>query len=241
MRLQKYINEKINKTVNPALIDPDKVEDAGSMIDLKDMARFDNFDPSKYYAVEKQVFRVSKDGDIIPIKGVEANFNWSTGKFIMGTPKWEVPPKNLKIGKTLINPETNAPYVFYHGTKADFKKFSDKFAGSKFGSMNTINGGFMAHYFTTNKERAEVFGKNIHRVVVKLRNKILHIKDLNKMQNEWINDSKAIEKNELGYHDIKIPYMDWLLSKGYNMYGYPLKTSGWEEIAVFRAKDIIEI
>jgi glycogen debranching enzyme len=171
--LKEIIEEILeSKIIDPKSIDADKIEDAGSFEDLKDMIRRKEIDFDKYYSVNDKLFRLLKAKDpenveIVPIKHIKANYDWDLGKYILSYKDNEIPPKDVckHIKKPLINPITKRPYVFYHGTNQNFDKFSDEFRGVNFGNLNQ----FKAHYFTTDKSYAEIYGKNIKRAILNIK------------------------------------------------------------------------
>ena len=111
---------------------------------------------------------------------------------IINTPnfkKWFGDWENNPNSASKVVDENGLPLVVYHGTDADFNEFSSKFIGQ----LGTQHG--QGFYFTSNKEFAGNFGKNIKSFFLNIR-KPLSTNELTLSYNDCIKLMDAVDKKQ---------------------------------------------
>lgn len=228
LSFKNFISEAFIKSISYDVtkIDPSNIEDGISMLDMKEMMVMGKGIDGRFYNVDEVLYLVKQDS-LFLIKDVKCIYDWDTNTFVLSVREGEVPPleviKKVK-GKTLLDPRTNLPIVFYHGSDKDFEKFNDEFAGTEFKSMNEFTG----HYFSQLDSYAEGFGKHVHKACLVIK-KPLYQSDKSKVLDQWRKDSNT-----------ELSFQNWLIEKGYDAVVHISKTQKYiYELVVFKSDQII--
>ena len=224
MKLRLLLEREFNKPVtrNPKDIKIDY--ESSDMEDLRDWAR----DNNGYSELSSDVFWV-KDKKIHLVSNVRSDYDFKNGEFVISELSKPSIPKDIvkKLKKSKLK-KKGKDIVFYHGTDADFKEFSNDFEGANFSMGNWWKG----MYFTDTEEYAATFGKHLKKVCINSVKPLYYIpgkEEINELEDKW----KESKYNK---------FQDFLLSLGYDsIIHIDKKRSRMSEVIVFNPKIIINL
>lgn len=222
MKLRLLLEREFNKTIQR---DASKIKidyESSDMEDLRDWA----VDNEGYTELANDVFYV-KSGKISFVDNVKSDYNFKTGVFeISHIINMDIPKDIVKKLKKSKLKKSGKDMVFYHGTDADFKDFSNDFEGINFSMGNFWKG----MYFTDTEEYAKTFGKYLKRVCINSVKPLYAIGDkFREIEEDW---------HESGINKLE----EYILSLGYDaIIHIDKKRSRMSEVIVFDPKIIINL
>ncbi len=222
MKLRLLLEREFNKSIKRNAEDIKIDYESSDMEDLRDWAVENN----GYTELANDVFYV-KDGKISFVSNVKSDYNFKTGVFeILPLINMAIPKDIVKKLKKSKLKKKGKDIVFYHGTDADFKDFSNEFEGINFSMGNFWKG----MYFTDTEEYAKTFGKNLKRVCINSKKPLYAVGDtFSKIEEDW---------HESGINKLE----EYILSLGYDVIIHiDKKRSRMSEVIVFDAKIIINL
>ena len=181
-----------------------------------------------WYELTSDIFKI-EGGSVYFVTNLRADYNFSTHEFDVvkraGPPP--IPKEAYKFTKNSRLKKDKKPIVFYHGTDADFDKFSNEFEGDNFSMGNFWKG----MYFTEIKDDATIFGKNLKYVVINSKKPLYKVgKTFEKLYEEWGQQDKYLKLEEFIQH------------KGFDSIVHISKKTGLKtEVIVFDPKLIMII
>ena len=205
-----------------------KIKDVKNIEELSDNEELEKMiwdNTEGWYELGSNIFKI-KDGSAYFVTNLRADFNWDTRKFdIVEREKTPYLPKEAyTFTKKSKLKKNKKPIVFYHGTDAEFKKFSNNFEGRNF-SMGNFWGGM---YFSEIKDDARIFGKDLKLVVINAKKPLWKAsKDFQKIYDAW-------EQTE-GEESLQA----YILSKGYDTIVHHSKRTGLKTEVIVFDPDII--
>jgi uncharacterized protein with NRDE domain len=222
MKLRFLLEREFNKVIKRNAKDIKIDYEASDMQDLRDWAE----DNDGYIELATDVF-YTKDGKISFVSNVRSDYNFKTGVFeISPIINMAIPIDVVKKLKKSKLKKNGKDIVFYHGTDADFKEFSNEFEGKNF----TMGNYWKGMYFTDTEEYAKTFGKHMKRVCLNSQKPLYTVSNkFKQIEDDW---------KESKYNKLE----DFILSLGYDtIIHIDKKRSRMTEVIVFDAKIIINL